>query len=113
MESDFAKKLYDMLSSMYNEEHRICVEKIRDRLSYNENRELNEILDQVLLGGNEKQVFEECMRKWHDSRLRKEENRLITLLSLADEEDNNNSVRELTDRLMEVQKQRKQNNRGI
>lgn len=113
MESDFAKKLYDMLSSIYNEEHRICVEKIRDRLSYNENRELNEILDQVLLGGNEKQVFEECMRKWHDSRLRKEENRLITLLSLADEEDNNNSVRELTDRLMEVQKQRKQNNRGI
>ena len=113
MESEFAKKLYDMLTAMYNEEQRICIEKIRDRLSYNENKELNEILDQVLLGGNEKQVFEECMRKWHDSRLRKEEQRLITLLSLADEETNQESVHELMDRLIKVQKQRKKNTRGI
>ena len=38
---------------------------------------------------------------------REEEKRLITLLSMADEEDNLDKIRELTDQLMKVQKDRK------
>ena len=45
--------------------------------------------------------------------LAKEEQRLISLLSMADEEDNQERIRELTDQLMKVQKERKTNSRGI
>ena len=44
---------------------------------------------------------------WQDRRLEEEEKRLITLLSMADEEDNFEKIRELTDQLMKVQKDRK------
>ena len=70
-------------------------------------KKLSEILDQIVLGGNEEQVFEECRMTWQDRRLEEEEKRLITLLSMADEEDNFEKIRELTDQLMKVQKDRK------
>lgn len=108
----FAKKLYDMLVNLYDETNRIDTDVIREKLSYRENEELTEILDEVLLGGNENRVFEDCMRKWKDIRLAQEEKKLITLLSMADEEDNYESIRELTDKLMEIQKKRKNNSRG-
>lgn len=113
LQSPFAKKIYDLLVSEYEENQRIVQERIREQLSYKENEELNDILNEVLLGGNENKVFEDCIRKWNDNELLKKENHLITLLSLADEEDNQERIRELTDKLMEIQIKRKNNSRGI
>ena len=108
----FARKLYDILAGMYDENGRVDIDEVREKLSYKENEELNEILEEVLLGGNENKVFEDCMKKWKDVSLAKEEKKIITLLSMADEEDNYDSIRELTDKLMEIQRERKNNSRG-
>ncbi len=113
LESPFAKKIYDLLVSQYEKNQRIFQDSIREQLSYNENEQLNDILNEVLLGGNENKVFEDCIRKWKDNELFKKENHLITLLSLADEEDNQERIRELTDKLMEIQIKRKNNSRGL
>jgi len=112
-ESEFAVKVFRLLESEYAENRFVDTKKILDMLPYEASKRLQEILDQVVLGGNEALVFEDCIRTWKDKRLEKEEKRLITLLSMADEEDNQEKIIELTDELMKVQKERKHNSRGI
>lgn len=112
-ESEFASRLYELLLQEFTESRFIDTKKILDSLPYEGAKKLQEILDQVLLGGNEELVFRDCIRTWKDKRLEKEEKRLITLLSMADEEDNHEKIIELTDELMKVQKERKNNSRGI
>ena len=112
-QSEFAIKIYGLLEKEYRENQFVDTKKILDSLPFEAARKLQEIMDQVVLGGNEALVFQDCIRTWNDKRLEKEEKRLITLLSMADEEDNQEKIIELTDELMKVQKERKNNSRGI
>ena len=112
-ESEFAMRIFRLLEREYAKNRFVDAKKILDSLPYEAAQKLQEIMDQVLLGGNEALVFDDCVRTWKDKRLEKEEQRLITLLSMADEEDNQAKIIELTDKLMKVQKERKQNSRGI
>ena len=106
-QSDFAVKIYEILVAEYEISQSIDVKGIMDILPTEGSSKLSEILDQVVLGGNEELVFEECRMTWKEHQLEEEEKRLITLLSMADEEDNQKKIRELTDQLMKVQKDRK------
>ena len=58
-----------------------------------------------MIAGNEEQVFQECIHTWQIKRLLQREQDLITRLSLADEENNPDSINQLTLELMEVQKE--------
>ena len=60
-------------------------------------------LDQILIAGNEEQVFAECLQKKAYSKLQEQERELIDRLSLADENADGDTVRQLTRELMEVQ----------
>ena len=112
-ESEFANRVFKLLDQEYAEQRYVDAKKILDSLPYEAATKLQEILDQVVLGGNEEQVFFDCIHTWKDKRLENEEKRLITLLSMADEEDNHEKILELTDQLMKVQKERKNNSRGM
>ena len=111
--SDFAIKIFEILKEEYLKNQFIDLNKIMDGLTSEGAACLQEIVDDVIVGGNEEQVFNDCIRTWKDKNLAKEEQRLISLLSMADEEDNQERIRELTDQLMKVQKERKTNSRGI
>ena len=113
LESDFAIKIFEILKEEYLKNQFIDLNKIMDGLTSEGAACLQEIVDDVIVGGNEEQVFNDCIRTWKDKNLAKEEQRLISLLSMADEEDNQERIRELTDQLMKVQKERKTNSRGI
>lgn len=113
LESDFAIKIYETLTDEYLKNQFMDLNKIMDGLTSEGAACLQEIVDDVIVGGNEEQVFNDCIRTWKDKNLAKEEQRLISLLSMADEEDNQERIRELTDQLMKVQKERKTNSRGI
>lgn len=113
LESDSAIKIYEAMAEEYRANHFIDVNKMMDGLTSEGAASLQEIIDDVIVGGNEEQVFDECIKTWRDQNLAKEEQRLIVLLSMADEEDNQERIRELTDQLMKVQKERKTNSRGI
>lgn len=106
-QSDFAARIYEILEAEYEISQSVDVKGILDVLPTEGAKKLSEILEQVVLGGNEEQVYEECRKTWQDHKLEEEEKRLITLLSMADEEDNLDKIRELTDQLMKVQKDRK------
>lgn len=113
LESDFAVRIYETLAEEYRRNQLIDLNKIMDGLTSEGAACLQEIMDHIIVGGNEEQVFDDCIKTWKDKKLAKEEQRLISLLSMADEEDNQERIRELTDQLMKVQKERKTNSRGI
>lgn len=109
LESDFSQRMYQILSEEYRQFHRVDLNKILDGLPRPDGERLSEIMDHVIVGGNEEQVFWDCVRTWKLQRLAKEEQRLITLLSMADEEDNQERIRQLTEQLMKIQRERKEN----
>ncbi|SCJ82340.1 DNA primase [uncultured Eubacterium sp.] len=113
LESDFAVRIYETLAEEYRRNQLIDLNKIMDGLTSEGAACLQEIMDHIIVGGNEEKVFDDCIKTWKDKNLAKEEQRLISLLSMADEEDNQERIRELTDQLMKVQKERKTNSRGI
>ncbi len=113
LESDFAVRIYETLVEEYQRNQFIDLNKIMDGLTSEGAARLQEIMEHIIVGGNEEQVFEDCIKTWKDKNLAKEEQKLISLLSMADEEDNQERIRELTDQLMKVQKERKTNSRGI
>ncbi|MFQ9894135.1 MAG: hypothetical protein ACLRWH_13555, partial [Emergencia sp.] len=85
----------------------IDINKIMDSLPETQAAVLQEILDHIVIGGNEEEVFSDCVHAFEDGRLAKEEQRLLTLLSMADEENNQERIIALTDQLIDVQKKRK------
>lgn len=113
LKSDFARQIYRIIAEEYKQNHFIDLKKIMDDLSAGDVQLLKEIVDQIIVGGNEEQIFTQCIDTYKDSLLAKEEQRLIALLSMADEEDNAEKIMELTDQLMQVQKERKINGRGL
>lgn len=109
LESDFSRKMYQLLLEEYRQFRRVDINKLLDGLPRADGDRLSEIMDHVIVGGNEEKVFDDCVRTWNQNRLAKEEQRLITLLSMADEEDNQERIRQLTEELMKIQRERKQN----
>ncbi len=107
LHSDFALQIYDRLAEEYGKQGMVDISAVIDSLSENDAACLQEIMQDVIVGGNEEQVFRDCIRTWRTARLAEEEKRLITLLSMADEEDNQDRIMELTDQLMKVQRERK------
>ena len=107
LESDFSLTVYDFMKEEYETYHRVDLNKLMEELSDDGAMRLQAILDDVAVGGNEEQVFLDCVETYRKRRLAREEKRLITLLSVAEEEKNQDRIRELTDQLMKVQKERK------
>ena len=106
-QTEFAGRVYQTLEAEYQQSQTIDIKRIMDSLPVEGAKKLSEILNQIVLGGNEEQVFEECRQTWLIHQLEEEERRLITLLSMADEEDNQERIQELTDQLMKIQRDRK------
>ena len=70
-----------------------------------ESQNFTAALDGIIVAGNEEQVFEECINTWKLSRAVKREQELIDRLALADEETGSDSIKELTEELMKVQRE--------
>lgn len=107
LESEFASAVYRRLQEEYHNHGLVDVNSVIDSLPQEQAAVLQELLDHVIIGGNEEEVFSDCLRTFADSKLAKEEQQLLTLLSMADEENNQERIIALTDQLIEVQKKRK------
>ena len=105
MESAPARKAMDILFELYGLKGDFHMNQLMDRLEPEESEALGRTLDNIVIAGNEEQVFQECIHTWQIKRLLQREQDLITRLSLADEENNPDSINQLTLELMEVQKE--------
>lgn len=105
MSSAPAHKVTDILFELYGLNGDFHMNQLTDRLEPEESEQLIRNLNNIVIAGNEEQVFEECVNTWQIQRLTAREQDLITRLSLADEENNTDVIRQLTLELMEVQKE--------
>lgn len=110
--TDFGSKVYQVIKNDYQDEGRIDFGKVMDSLEPRETAYLQSILEDVIIAGNEEQVFRECVDTYNQNILAKEEKELIMMLSLADEDNNTDKINELTKKLMEVQRKRNCSSRG-
>ncbi len=105
MSSAPARKITDIIFELYGLHGDFHLNQLTDRLEPEESERLTGNLNNIVIAGNEEQVFQECINTWKIQRLTAKEQDLITRLSLADEENNVDASRQLTVELMEVQKE--------
>lgn len=98
-----AKKLLNIMFELYAEKEDFDLEEIMDRLEPEESMKLSAELDSVVIAGNEERIFEQCVRKCECGLLLAEQQKLIECLALADEEADEASIKDLTEKLMQVQ----------
>ena len=106
-ESELGMRIYELLRKERYRNGSIDLKLILDSLSTGEAKTVEEIADNIILGGNEEKVFNDCINTWRKKRLNREFEQINTLLSMADEEENQDRITELTVRLMEIQKELK------
>ena len=103
MESSEARKVLNIMFELYGLNEDFDSGEILDRLDPEESQKLTRELDKIIIAGNEDRVFAECIKKWKLDKLLEKEKQLIDRLSLADEDAGAESIKELTEELMEVQ----------
>ena len=103
MQSRLAKRVLNIMFELYGMQEDFDRTEIMERLEPAESLMLTEELEKIIIAGNEDKVFSECLRNWKLSKLLSREKEIIARLSLADEEVGENSIKELTEELMEVQ----------
>lgn len=108
IDSGDGQAILEVIVDEYENNHSVDAIIVLDRLAEHQAVILQEILDTVIVGGNESEVFNQCIDTWKNINLKKREEEIITLLSMADEEDNEEKIVELTKELMQIQQLRKQ-----
>lgn len=103
MESTEARKIMNIMFEIYSIKEDFDSTEIMERLDPEESQRLGRELEKIIIAGNEDRVFTECITKWKLDGLLAKEKQLIDRLSLADEDAGVESIKELTEELMEVQ----------
>ena len=108
--TEFARNIFHAIAELYNEieddEKEIDLKKLQDGLEITEVGILNDIIDNVQLADKEEQVLTECINKIEREEMTEKENSLLTRLSMADEEENQEMIKVLTEELMELQRKK-------
>ena len=110
--SPSAYKIYEMILAVYKEEEEIDIKKVEDSLDSAENSILVDIMDNVCFADKEEQVFLDCIHKIEENRVGKREQEIIKLLSILDDETDQDQIEKLTKELMELQKTKNNDRRG-
>ena len=103
-QSPSAFKLYELIQSVYQEDEEIDMKKIEDSLEAEDNRLLQDILENIQLAGKEEQVFQDCILSIEEARLAKREQEIIQIISILDDEKDRDKIEALTIEIMNLQK---------
>ena len=101
--SDSGYKIFQGIGSIYSDGEAVDIRKLADQMDPVENSVLKDIMQNVQIA-NESAVFRDCIDTIKTKELSRKEKELIMRLSMADEEENIDSINELTQELMRIQK---------
>jgi len=104
-QSNLGMKILNIIFELYGMTGDFDFSRVADRLEPDESKVLLKALDSVVVAGNAEEVMEQCIRRNRIQRLKDREERILAMLSMADEEDNAEAARKLTLELMEIQKE--------
>ncbi len=100
------KRIFDVIKRQYQQEESFSKERVLQQLSPEDALVLQQVENQEVLGSMDT-VFRDCLHTVKKQQLEEEEDLLITRLSLADEEENQTEIRQLTEQLIQIQKELK------
>ena len=95
--------IFTAMGDIYSDGEEIDIRKLADQLENTDSSILSDIMENVHITSNE-QLFSDCIHTIRSKELTKKEQEIIMRLSMADEEENFDSIRELTEELMKIQK---------
>ena len=96
-------KIFSTIGEVFTEGEDIDINKLADQLESGDGAVLSDIMENVQIS-DEKQLFKDCIDTIKSKELVRKEKEIIMRLSMADEEENFDSIRELTEELMNIQK---------
>ncbi len=105
IESELGRKIVNLMFEFNGLRGGFEPSDITDSLDPMESQAFTDATDAVIIAGNEEQVFDECIRTWRLNKAVKREQELIDMLALADEETGSDSIKGLTEELMNVQRE--------
>lgn len=99
------RSIFDLIVSLYTEDEEIDLIQLKDSLSNDEDiNALDDIIENVHFGGKESQIFNDCINRIKNDRLKKRQEEIINILQILDEEEDYNRIEQLTNELLEIQK---------
>lgn len=98
------RNIYEVLKKMTLQDKPMHPERVREQLEPEEQGVLQNIVDNIKLAGKEEIIFDECIKAYEEECLIKKQHDIILRISLADEQENPDEIRKLTEELMEIQK---------
>lgn len=96
-------KIFSSIGAVYSAGEDIDINKVADQLESPDSGILTDIVDNIQIS-DEKQLFRDCIDTIKSKELVRKEKEIIMRLSMADEEENFDIIRELTEELMNIQK---------
>jgi len=102
--SPSAFKIYELIRSVYKDDEEIDRKKVEDSLDAEDNRFLQDIIDNIQLADKDEQVFQDCILRIEAARLAKREQEIIQIISILDDEKDRDKIEALTIELMDIQK---------
>ncbi|QAT42901.1 DNA primase [Aminipila luticellarii] len=104
--SSYGEKIFSAAALLYKEGKELDIMKLQDALEPEEVHILTDIMDNVQFADKEEQVLQECLNKIEVENLKEKENSLLMRLSMADEEENRETIKILTEELMDLQRKK-------
>ncbi|HWQ79216.1 MAG TPA: DNA primase, partial [Anaerovoracaceae bacterium] len=109
--SPSAFRIYELILSVYKDDEEIDIKKVEDSLEAEDNRFLRDIIENIQLADKDEQVFQDCVSRMETAGLVKREQEIIQIMSILDDEKDQDKIEALTKELMEIQKAKKKDKR--
>lgn len=97
-------KIYEIILSIYRDDEEIDIKKLEDSLDTEENKMLQDILENIHVADKDEQVFMDCITRIERMKTAKRERDIINILSILDDENDKDNIEKLTIELMEIQR---------
>lgn len=104
--SETGRNIYSAIEN--KDQKHIDIQDLKDMLDEDTALFIEEIEDEVIPHGREERIFEDCIRLIRKNKLKDSEESILMRLSMADENENEKEILELTQQLMEIQKELKE-----
>lgn len=102
--SGAARRIYEGIVALDDGKRPMDRNRLIDALDESDARQLAEIEKKFIPAGKDREIFNDCMEQVRRSYLKKQEEEIITKLSMADEEENHDEIIRLTQQLIDIQK---------
>ena len=104
-ETDAARGIFNAVKEVYEPDHEIDIGKLMDILEEEEQITVRRILDDEMLGGDVQAMYDSLIKGTQTKKIKEREDELITLISMAENVEDPEKIREMMQELREIQRE--------